>query len=198
MYQKRKKISKAEQIMFQADRICCVCRTPDKSVQIHHIDKNSSNNSPDNLAVLCLECHNEAHVTGGFGRGLDARTIIKYRNDWNERVQKKRESNEDISTEIEIGLDKDVYAKDIGILWSQRADIPVSYEVVYIKGQLLAESSKGMNNVRKYYELFRTRDGLFYVYINTIYNTDYSLKHYEYGVLSQLALKLALMSQNYL
>jgi hypothetical protein len=31
------------------------------SLEIHHIDGNHENNNPDNLLVLCVNCHREAH-----------------------------------------------------------------------------------------------------------------------------------------
>nr|DAJ27336.1 MAG TPA: HNH endonuclease [Bacteriophage sp.] len=30
-------------------------------MQIHHIDKNKTNNKPENLIKLCLECHIKKH-----------------------------------------------------------------------------------------------------------------------------------------
>lgn len=60
------------QVQFMANRTCCVCREPGKAVQIHHLDEDPSNNSLDNLAVLCLQHHNDTQLKGGFGRKLDA------------------------------------------------------------------------------------------------------------------------------
>ena len=44
-------------VMFNHDRTCCVCNEKMLRIEIHHIDENPSNNSEDNLAVLCAECH---------------------------------------------------------------------------------------------------------------------------------------------
>ncbi len=65
--------------LFVADRTCCVCGDPDKPVQIHHIDEDPSNNNLENLAVLCLDHQEETQIKGGFGRRLDAETVILYR-----------------------------------------------------------------------------------------------------------------------
>lgn len=54
-------------VMFLSDRTCCVCRSGNKLIQIHHIDENPSNNSLNNLAVLCLDCHNETMIKGDLG-----------------------------------------------------------------------------------------------------------------------------------
>ncbi|WP_066498998.1 HNH endonuclease signature motif containing protein [Abyssisolibacter fermentans] len=84
----------AARVLFFADRTCCVCRTPGKPVQIHHIDENPENNDIKNLSVLCLDCHNETMIKGGFGRKLNSEQIILYRDDWNNKVAEKRASYE--------------------------------------------------------------------------------------------------------
>lgn len=79
------------EVMFNSDRTCCVCRERGKAVQIHHIDENPSNNSLANLSVLCLQCHNDTQVKGGFGRKLNAPLVIKYRDEWIARVARRRD-----------------------------------------------------------------------------------------------------------
>lgn len=81
----------AAEIMFISDRTCCVCNERGKPVQIHHIDENSSNNVIENLSVLCLECHNDTQIRGGFGRKLNSPLVIRYREEWIARVKKRRE-----------------------------------------------------------------------------------------------------------
>ncbi len=85
-------------LLFQSDRTCCKCCERGKSVQIHHIDENPSNNAIDNLAVLCLECHDETQIRGGFGRKLDALQVVHYRTDWHIRVQKRRDEADKIAS----------------------------------------------------------------------------------------------------
>jgi hypothetical protein len=80
----------ATEILYLSDRTCCVCNERGKVIQIHHIDENPSNNSLENLSVLCLECHNETMIKGGFGRKLEAQQIIKYSSAWIERVKNRR------------------------------------------------------------------------------------------------------------
>jgi hypothetical protein len=72
----------AAQVLFEADRTCCVCRIRSKPVQIHHINNNPSNNFPQNLATLCFDCHRETQITGGFDRKLDSDQVVLYRDDW--------------------------------------------------------------------------------------------------------------------
>ncbi|MCI8325671.1 MAG: HNH endonuclease [Clostridia bacterium] len=79
----------ADKVLFNHNRTCCVCRIPNKEVQIHHIDENPANNAINNLAVLCLDCHNKTQITGGFGRHLNAGQIILYRDQWLEMVKER-------------------------------------------------------------------------------------------------------------
>lgn len=99
MPQKKKRVeiprATEAEVQFKSDRTCCVCRIKGKPFQIHHIDDNPANNDPHNLAVLCLECHNETQIRGGFGRKLNADQIILYRDDWHIQVSKARAAHVD-------------------------------------------------------------------------------------------------------
>lgn len=77
----------AARVLFASDRTCCVCRTPGKVSQIHHIDEDRSRNVWENLAVLCLECHAMTHATIPFGRGLNADQIRLYNESWRDLVR---------------------------------------------------------------------------------------------------------------
>lgn len=88
----------AAEVLFLSDRTCCKCTTRGKSIQIHHIDENPANNRIENLAVLCLECHNETLIKGGFGRKLDTNQIIKYRDEWYQRVKDRKKRADEIAS----------------------------------------------------------------------------------------------------
>lgn len=47
---------------------CMNCNTK-KGLQIHHIDEDRTNNSIDNLMVLCYDCHQEYHTNPVIRRG---------------------------------------------------------------------------------------------------------------------------------
>ena len=102
MPQKKKRVeippAIVAQVLFLTNRTCCVCRLKGKPFQIHHIDENPANNEPSNLAVLCLECHNETQIRGGFGRKLNAEQIILYRDDWLNQVAQTRAVHVDLSS----------------------------------------------------------------------------------------------------
>ncbi len=80
-------------------------------MQIHHIDEDPSNSADRNLAVLCLDCHTDTQIRGGFHRKLDADQVTLYRDDWNMLVAQRR-----AATDIERGLgekDRHSYIKSL-------------------------------------------------------------------------------------
>lgn len=91
------------QVLFKSDRTCCVCRDRSKHVQIHHIDEDPSNNEVQNLSVLCFECHNDTQLSGGFGKKLKAVDVTTFRDDWLERVDKRRSDADKLATSIMAG-----------------------------------------------------------------------------------------------
>jgi hypothetical protein len=82
--------STAAAVLFAADRTCCVCREQGKPLQVHHVDGDPTNHSPENLAVLCLQCHDQTQIKGGFSRKLDVHQVRLYRDSWNQSVSARR------------------------------------------------------------------------------------------------------------
>jgi hypothetical protein len=91
-------------VMFRHRRTCCICNIPDRTVQIHHIDEDPSNNAIENLAVLCLECHNFTQISGGFGRKLGAAEVTLSRDDWVARVARAKEQADKLIVARMAGL----------------------------------------------------------------------------------------------
>ncbi|HEY7349573.1 MAG TPA: HNH endonuclease signature motif containing protein [Ktedonobacterales bacterium] len=83
----------SDEILYLSDRTCCKCHIPKKPIQLHHIDEDPSNNNSQNLAVLCLECHDETQASGGFGRKLTAGQVRLYRDAWLQEVRERRAYN---------------------------------------------------------------------------------------------------------
>ena len=79
----------AARAMFASDRTCCVCRDSSRKTQIHHIDGDPSNNCFSNLAVICNDCHSDAHTNHAFARNLSPDLIRLYNESWREVVQAK-------------------------------------------------------------------------------------------------------------
>jgi hypothetical protein len=93
------------EVMFQHDWTCCVCRNRGLSVQIHHIDEDSTNHAIQNLAVLCLEDHDQTQTKGGFAKRLKAADVIRHRDDWVQRVNLRRDKAEEILLRKMAGLE---------------------------------------------------------------------------------------------
>lgn len=77
------------QLLYESRDVCCVCRSTNKPIIIHHIDENRSNNSPENLAVLCLNHHGDAHTKKGLSRNLTPDIIKELKEKWVQEVKKK-------------------------------------------------------------------------------------------------------------
>ncbi|MGK3981493.1 HNH endonuclease signature motif containing protein [Sorangium sp. So ce136] len=85
-------VDTAAWVLFLHDRTCCVCRKERRPVQVHHLDEDPSNHDVANLAVLCLDCHTDTQIRGGFDRKLNAQQVILYRDDWLRIVAAQRAS----------------------------------------------------------------------------------------------------------
>jgi hypothetical protein len=91
-------------VLFASDHTCCVCQERGVAVQMHHLDENPTENREDNLAVLCLECHNRTQLTGGFGRHLARQDVVTYRDDWVRRVKNRRDLADQIAAQRQAGV----------------------------------------------------------------------------------------------
>jgi hypothetical protein len=74
----------AARLLVANNHTCCVCQTPRKHVQIHHIDGDNSNCAEENLAVLCLDCHSRVTGDEGLGRRYSEIEIREYKRRWEE------------------------------------------------------------------------------------------------------------------
>ena len=92
----------ASRVRWLSDDTCCICNERKKGIQLHHIDEDPQNHSAENLAVLCLECHNETQKSGGFTRGLNSSYVTECRNKWNKTVCLIREDVYKISVERQV------------------------------------------------------------------------------------------------
>lgn len=65
-------------------RRCCICfglnqDNAEKKGQIAHLDQDASNNSPDNLAFLCLDHHDQYDSRPSQAKGLTIEEVKRYR-----------------------------------------------------------------------------------------------------------------------
>lgn len=118
----------AAEILFLTDRTCCKCNIRGKGVQIHHIDENPTNHLIDNLAPLCLDCHNETMIKGGFTRQLNASQVKMYRTDWIFRVRTRREKADELaSIEAVTGIRQNKIETSIHYKSIEDTDLLVHY-----------------------------------------------------------------------
>jgi hypothetical protein len=82
----RKKISPEviADITSASRRRCCICFAlnqddTEKKGQIAHLDHDASNNSPDNLAFLCLDHHDQYDSRPSQAKGLTIEEVKRYR-----------------------------------------------------------------------------------------------------------------------
>ncbi len=78
-----------DDLMFASDHTCCICREKGKHVHVHHINGNTSDNNPSNLAVLCLDCHSKVTGSEGLGRRFTSGEIKKYKKTWEHLVRER-------------------------------------------------------------------------------------------------------------
>jgi hypothetical protein len=77
------------QVLWANRSACCVCRTFERAIVLHHILPwaQSRDHGADNLAVLCLEHHAQAHRIGGLEQNLGERQLRAFKEKWEEEVR---------------------------------------------------------------------------------------------------------------
>jgi len=60
--------SERERIISRRGNICDACGSKKwtSNLEIHHKDRNRSNNDTSNLRVLCKDCHDDLHRRAGY------------------------------------------------------------------------------------------------------------------------------------
>ena len=79
------------ELLYRCGRQCCVCRKPRQPIIIHHIApwKESKDHGIDNLVVLCLHCHDEAHTKRDLSQNLTPELIRCLKKKWESEVHNK-------------------------------------------------------------------------------------------------------------
>jgi HNH endonuclease len=84
------------QVLDDSWRVCCICTRRERDVVIHHIKEWGQGGTHDesNLAVLCLDDHHRAHLSGGHAKAaLTANEIRNAKEKWIRRVRKLRDAH---------------------------------------------------------------------------------------------------------
>jgi len=76
-------------LLFESRSTCCVCRDRNGGIIVHHIHKYSESRShaEDNLVVLCLNHHGEAHTKRELQLNLTPERLRELKKQWLEQVK---------------------------------------------------------------------------------------------------------------
>jgi hypothetical protein len=71
-------------LLYESKRTCCICRDSSKSVVIHHLEdwSKTRDHSEENLVVLCLHHHGEAHTKRHLSSSLTKTQIQGFKKKW--------------------------------------------------------------------------------------------------------------------
>lgn len=102
-------------VLFANRYQCCVCREPKLSVIVHHIEEWAKSRSHDveNLAVLCLHHHDQAHSKKTLSKNLDEKTLRDAKAKWEKEV--KRFDAESILAVMRVGYSNWNYMNELRI-----------------------------------------------------------------------------------
>ncbi|MWV43402.1 hypothetical protein GRF59_07125 [Paenibacillus sp. HJL G12] len=75
-------------VLYESRYSCCICKKS-KGIIVHHIEpwEESKSHDEDNLVVLCLEHHGEAHTRHELSINLTKQRIIHAKSQWNNEVK---------------------------------------------------------------------------------------------------------------
>lgn len=78
-------------LLYESNYVCCICKDRNAPIIIHHIIpwEESRSHNIDNLVVLCLLHHGEAHTKHDLSINLTAERIIDAKRRWLEAVKEK-------------------------------------------------------------------------------------------------------------
>ncbi len=88
-------------ILFESRMTCCVCRDRRQGIIVHHIHEYSDSHShaEDNLVVLCLNHHGEAHTKRELQLNLTPERLREFKKQWLE-VVKQYDNHEALSANL--------------------------------------------------------------------------------------------------
>jgi hypothetical protein len=172
-----------EEALVRSGRCCCVCHThAGRDAETHHIvqEADGGANTLDNAIVLCSKCHGEAghyNVRHPRGTKYSPRELRRHRDEWwAYRANGFNPAHRPAGFREPIGSGRNVptHGRDVGVLWSGRADISVARETIEFQARLLAHDRFEEPTVVRLSELFARPDGTFLVYVVTNHRGDWS------------------------
>jgi hypothetical protein len=108
-------IKTKEEIVRRNKGICCICRERGKGYNFHHIDENPSNNTLENIALLCVKDHDLHHRYNEYDNTnhseLTRAQIIDYKNQWEWFIEEAQKENPELIAVINIyGTEEQIHS----------------------------------------------------------------------------------------
>src|ERR1700685_3811819 len=102
---------------------CCVCKRPSIGLNLHHIDGDSSNTADQNLALLCVEDHDEHHRPQEYEERakhleLTARNILRSKISWEAFVAEARRPSPNVLATLSCyGDEEEIHSLQLVLQW---------------------------------------------------------------------------------
>jgi len=171
-----------EDALVRSGRCCCVCHMhAGRDAEVHHISQEADGgaNTIANAIVLCSKCHGEAgHYNPRHPKGskYSPGELRRHRDEWwAYRESNYRPAQKPSGYEEPLGSGRDVPLQrcEVGVLWSCRADISASKEIIEFHARHLGdERLEDLSKVRLA-SLYLRPDGTFLVYVCMNHRSDW-------------------------
>ncbi len=171
-----------EEALVRSGRHCCVCHLhAGRDAVVHHIvqEADGGPNELENAIVLCSKCHGEAghyNPRHPLGTKYSPSELRRHRDEWwayRESGYDPGHQPTDFRESPGSGRGVPVHRREVGVLWSHRADIAVAKETLEFEGRLLAEDRFENQSGVRWMELFARPDGTFLVYVERNHRCDW-------------------------
>jgi len=172
-----------EAVLLRSERFCCVCHEyAGRDMEVHHIVHEAAGgaNTLDNAIGLCSRCHGEAgHYNPGHPRGtkFSPSELKRHRDSWWEYISSRYQPEKQpdgFDEPVRSGRGVPLQSREVGVLWSRRADIPCAKETYEFKAHRLAEVRSEDASGVTLSELFALPEGTYFVYSVANHRCDYA------------------------
>lgn len=137
MSRKNPSTSQKHQLLKANAFRCCVCKRSSIGFNFHHIDGDSSNTTDQNLAVLCVEDHDEHHRPGEYKARqnhleLDAKEILRLKKSWEAFVAEAKKPNPCVIATLScFGIEELIHSLQLVLQWpNERIEYKRSFHLL--------------------------------------------------------------------
>ncbi len=140
-------------IVVKSFNYCNLCYKHTDDWQIHHIDEDPSNNDPDNLVFLCLNCHSKIHTKRSMSGNYTKEIIKTYRDQLYKIIKSnianileiKETINSENSSYIQEKADESCFAKENPQIFSLVINMKDEYKLACKRAQILYDAGGTYN-----------------------------------------------------